>query len=162
MAHATSPGRTIGRLVAYSVSVALLTMVLVPVTWERPRDSFPLSSYPMFAGARERVSRVATVVGITSEGERVILDPWLIGASDEVILASATVWRAVADRGDSSNRLCREVADRLASRPGRVSPKPQRLEVAVERFDTVTYFRGDTAPLTRDVVARCPLPEEQP
>lgn len=162
MADTTSLRGLGTRVLAYTVGLAALAGVIAPMTWERPRDSFPLSSYPMFSSSRDRESQIATVVGVDFEGERVVLDPWLIGGSDEVILASATVWRAVAGGSESSERLCREVAERLESRSHSAAPVPEWLEVAAERFDTVAYFRGETAPKARDVFARCRVARGEP
>lgn len=146
------------RVVPYVVMAALLTAVLVPLGWVGSRDSFPLSSYPMFSHTRDRQSPVATVVGIDERGRRVILDPWLIAGSDEVILASATVWRAVRRGQPSSNRLCAEVATRVATDPGRPGASLTRLEVVVEYFDTIAYFNGEREPLERRVSADCTVP----
>lgn len=148
------------RLFPYTVSAAVLAAVLAPVSWEPSRDSFPLSSYPMFSEARGGESRIATVVGIDERGQRVILDPRLIGGTDEVILASATVWQAVAGGPESSMRLCDEVARRVAARSRGRHAALTRLEVVVERFDTVAYFQGSDEPLKRQVSAHCPVPRE--
>ena len=75
-------------------------------------DSFPLSTYPMFAGDRDRVAPVAAVVAV--EGDEVSrLSSELIGGTDEPMLAAETVVHTIRDGHASA--LCAEVADRAAT-----------------------------------------------
>ena len=74
------------RLYAVVVIAVLAFAVSAPVFWERGRDSFPLSSYPMFA--RPSTSALITMeyaVAITRDGERVVV------GHDEDRLARAEV-----------------------------------------------------------------------
>lgn len=134
----------------YVALLAVLVVMLAPVV--RDRDSYPGSTYPMFARDRGATSNVATVVGRADDGTVERLTPQLIGGTDEVVLAVETAARAVRAGGGRPVALCREVATRLArSRPGIVT-----VEVRVETHDAVAYFTDDRRePAAVDVRATC-------
>jgi hypothetical protein len=128
-------------------AIALVALVAAPLAVGTAYDSFPLSTYPMFAGDRARVASVATVVGVGPDGvER--LSSQEIGGTDEPMLAAETVARAVA-RGQA-DALCAEVARRVRAGHG-----ADRLEVVTERYDTLAWFDGGHEPLERTVHASC-------
>ena len=110
-----------GRKLAAVWSVSLLAAVLLPVVqnWrEKPRDSFPLSHYPMFSQERGETYRMHHAVGITTDGERVPISYRRIGtggfnavrrqlrrmarSDDAALLQAYTV--AIAERVAASNR----------------------------------------------------------
>jgi hypothetical protein len=130
--------------------VCLAVVGVVPVALDR--DSFPLSTFPMFASRRTSSETVDTAVAV--DGLRVWrLDPERIGATDEVILAGATVSDAV--NAGHADRLCDDIARRVAS----AGPDEAiAIEVVTERYDAVEWFGGNRAPLARVVHARCPVP----
>jgi hypothetical protein len=112
------------------VSVTMLAAVLWPLTRDPEReDSFPLSTYPMFAFDR-RDARVALhyVVAVGPGGARRHVPPSLV-ANREPMQAMMTVRRAV-EHGQQA-RLCAEVAGRVAH-DGRFAA-----------HDTVTIVFGD-------------------
>ncbi len=136
------------------VSLVTLAAVLSPLVRDPEReDSFPLSTYPMFAFDR-RDARVALhyVVAVGPGGARRHVPPSLV-ANHEPMQAMMTVRRAV-ELGQQA-RLCAEVAGRVAHD---------------ERFaahDAVTIVFGDhraVAYLTQGVrgpetvLARCAIP----
>lgn len=128
---------------------AVALAVAAPALRPDPPDGFPLSSYPMFSSERGARVSLATAVGITGGGEVVRLDPQRIGGGDEVMLAAATVSRAVAAGPEASAQLCREIADRVAV-DGVVA-----VEVRVETYESVAWFSGDRAPLGVAALATC-------
>jgi hypothetical protein len=132
------------------VSAALTAAVFAPVLRDPPRDSFPLSTYPMFTAPRERVW-VHVVVGLDAQGGELRLGPAAL-ATDEVMQASQTVARAVR-RGKKARRaLCAEVAARVPE----LAPRIVRVEVRSLQFDSVGYFtRPDEGPLQSKRRARC-------
>lgn len=125
-------------------------MVVAPALRPTPRDGFPLSTYPMFAADRGREAAVVTAVGVDRDDAVERLDPETIADSDEVMLAAATVRRAVAAGTDA--RLCVEIAERLSGGGVRA------VEIRTETYDAVAYFDGDTEPLTATVHERCEVP----
>jgi hypothetical protein len=132
-------------------AVVAAVLVVAPTLRQPPRDSFPLSTYPMFAADRGPVAAVNTVLGIDAGGVARTLSPELIGGSDEVILAAATVTNAVR-RGDAT-ALCRAVAERAAT--GERAGEWRRFEVVTHRYDTVAYLSGDREPVDAVVHAEC-------
>ncbi len=135
------------RRVASVVSVAAIVVVLSPAWVER--DSYPLSTYPMFSYRRDRTAVVDTAVGYDAAGQRVRLTPTIIAGGSEVIHAAVTVSTAIA-QGDT-DALCREMAARVRSR----RPPLVRIEVVSETHDVVTYFEGDKTPASVMVHASC-------
>jgi hypothetical protein len=131
--------------------VCLVVVGAVPVVLDR--DSFPLSTFPMFASRRTSSETVDTAVAVS--GDRVWrLDPERIAATDEVILAAATVSNAIYSGHGA--RLCEEIARRVASAGPR---EATGVEVVTERYDAVKWFAGERTPLERVVHARCLVPE---
>ncbi len=138
----------------YALAVTLLfgAAVLSPLFRSPPRDSYPLSNYPMFSDRLESVNDVRTAVGLGPDGERELLSPRLIGGSDEVMMAVQTVGDAV--RAGTTAELCHTIASRVA----RAGYPLAVVEVVTERHDSVDYFRGRDLPLATEVHARCEVP----
>ncbi|MEO8693840.1 MAG: hypothetical protein ABI658_10000 [Acidimicrobiales bacterium] len=137
---------------AYVVSLAALALVFSPVLRPSQRDSFPLSTYPMFSYDRGRQSALPTAVGVTVDGEIQRLSPELISGGYEPVRAFATVEASIA-KGDTAD-LCREIAERtVKSRSGDFVA----IEVVTEVHDVVGWFQGDKEPSQRVVHARCAL-----
>ena len=74
------------RGVATAASVLAVLAVLSPALHER--DSYPLSTYPMFSQDRGRVATIPTAVGFRADGSRNRRSPALIAGGIEVIPAS--------------------------------------------------------------------------
>ncbi len=133
--------------------IGLLALVAVvgvfPVVADR--DSFPLSTYPMFSTRRTTTEPVTTAVGVDADGTIVRLSPTLIAGTDEVVSASVTVSRAIGS--GRSSALCADIARRLVGSGRELS----FVEVVTETFDSVRWFEGDHRPVARVVHARCPL-----
>lgn len=131
-----------------AAGVVVIGLGVVPLALER--DSFPHSTYPMFSWRRSAVTAVDTAVATGPGNERWRLDPTRLAATDEVILAAATVSRHV--RAGTAAVLCDEIAERVAS-DGPAGAAA--VEVVTERFDAVAWFRGERTPLERIVHVRC-------
>jgi hypothetical protein len=128
------------------VTAAAAAAVLAPAVWPDASDGFPISTYPMFTAERGRVVGLDTVV-LERDGRRERLSPALVGGADEIVLAAATVQRAIAGGPATVERLCREVAGRL-DRAGTV-------EVVTEVYDTVELLQHGAEPLERRVHGAC-------
>jgi len=63
---------------AYIVSGCAVVLVFSPVLRPSQRDSYPLSTYPMFSYERGRESALPTAVGVTADGTIRRLSPELI------------------------------------------------------------------------------------
>lgn len=138
-----------GRRLATAVSVLAVLAVLSPALHER--DSYPLSTYPMFSHDRGRVATIDTAVGVHADGTWERLNPNLVAGGIEVIHAAVTVTESVR-RGDTP-ALCAEIAARVASSSARRDVVA--VEVVSETHDVVTWFDGPDVPLSRTVHATC-------
>jgi hypothetical protein len=136
------------RAAATVVSVLAVAAVLSPALHER--DSYPLSTYPMFSYDRGRLAVIDTAVGWDTSGRRRRLNPTLIAGGIEVIRAAVTVSRSI--RNGDTDVLCAEIAERAAGRLDLV-----RVEVVSETHDVVSYFADSTEPLAVTVHASCPV-----
>jgi hypothetical protein len=144
------PVTVLGRRATVAAAV-LAGVLLAPALVATRYDSFPLSTYPMFAGDRDRVAPVSTVVAVSGEGtER--LSSHLIGGSDEPMLAAETVVHAIRD--GTTDELCREVAQRAVGS----ELSGRTLEVVTELYDSRAWFDGEREPVDRTVFAECTVP----
>jgi hypothetical protein len=133
------------------VTLAVGAVVLAPAVWPHASDGFPLSTYPMFTYERGRVVAIDTVVLVAGDRtER--LSPELIAGTDEPVLASATVSRAIVGGPAALDRLCHEVVDRLEDGRG------GEVEVVTETYDTIELLRRGAPPVQTVVHGRCPGP----
>ena len=137
------------QLAAIVVSVVVAVVVVQPAFRSPPRDSYPLSNYPMFAQELGTVADANTVVGVTPAGEERKLSPRLIARTDEVIQAEGFVYSQLST--GNADGLCRDVAQRVADR-GPVDVV--EIEVLTFRQDAVAYWQGDRDPDVT-VHARC-------
>ena len=129
--------------------LALVTLaalvVLSPLARDPKSDTYPLSTYPMFASNRGEEHRIATVVEVLPDGTTGRLSPELIAGTDELVLTAVTVGRSV--RGGQAETLCREVAVRLG--PGRIA------RVQTERHNVIALIADDALPLAIEIHAEC-------
>ena len=140
------------RGVATAASVLAVLAVLSPALHER--DSYPLSTYPMFSHDRGRVATIPTAVGYRADGARVRLSPDLVAGGIEVIHAAVTVDESVR-RGDTP-ALCAEIAARVARAASRRDVV--RVEVVSETHDVIAWFDGAGEPSAVTVHASCAVP----
>ena len=113
-ARATGDAARSGRVVASVVSLALLGATLAPLLRDPHEDSFPLSTYPMFATKRPTQQTFRYALGVTNHGERRTLDPHLIGSG--AILQALKVMEMALSRGKTeATALCQQIAARVAA-----------------------------------------------
>jgi len=136
--------RTSVRLRRRLVTAVVLLAVVSPVL--RDRDSFPLSTYPMYASTRPDVVAFPTVVGREADGRRVRLSLQAIARTDDALIGQARVDQAI-DEG-RAGALCADVA-------GRVPEAVTRIEVVTERHDVVHLVGGHGSLVDRAVHATC-------
>jgi hypothetical protein len=128
------------RRVAHLFSAGLLLCVLLPLGWPPPRDSFPLSSYPMFA--RERRSALVSAVyavAFDADGARRWVPPRLV-ASAEVLQARAVLERAAAGGKPAVDALCLSIARRMVA----AGESAVELRIVRASHDAIAFFeRGE-------------------
>ncbi len=134
-------------------TIAAVVSLFIPVALDR--DSFPLSTYPMYSRARPSEVAFVTAVGVGSTGEVQRLSLGLIGDSDDPLIVAGELRAAVAD-GRAEQR-CTEIADRLDSaRPNDVAAgRSVAVEVVTERHDVIAQVAGRPSEIDRVVHARC-------
>ena len=124
--------------------VTVLAVVLSPAV--TGHDSFPLSSYPMYAFQRSRTDRFQAVLGESSTGEVKPLSLRLVADTDDPLIAEALVAQAIGS--GTVARLCEQVA-------GRVGPGIERVLVVEEVHDVIERARRAPSLQDRVVHAAC-------
>jgi hypothetical protein len=128
------------------VVAAVLVVLVLPLV--RNHDSFPLSTYPMYAGTRSGVETLPAVLSTDRDGRVERLSTATIARSDDPLITTALLRQAI--RSGRAETLCGEIARRAPS--GTVT-----IEVVEERLDLVASAAGDDEVLDRTVHARCPV-----
>jgi hypothetical protein len=112
----------------------------------RNHDSFPLSTYPIYASARPREATFVTAHGQGADGSSRRLSIGVIARTDDPLIAASRVADAVeAGRADE---LCAEIAARAPS-------EVEAVVVVRELHDVVDGARGEDSLLHREQLARC-------
>lgn len=123
-------------------------IVLFPLTHDPRHDSYPLSTYPMFAPNRGAVLNIDTVVRVDSDGVVHRLDPFAISGTDEIVTASVVAVKAI--RRGQADLLCQEVAERIGDPSSTV-------EVRTELVNTIDVVDHHAEPIDVTVWASCRL-----
>ena len=132
--------------VRWLVTAVVAAVVFAPAVLPDASDGFPISTYPMFTSDRGRVMALDTAVLVDGD-ERERLSPGAISGTDEVVLASTTVRRAIAGGDAALERLCHDIAGRVDG--------PGEVQVVTEVHDTVDLIRERRPPTSVTVHARC-------
>jgi hypothetical protein len=149
------------RLYAAAVSIALLLAVLYPILRDPEDDSFPLSTYPMFARNRSRLAKVDAALALGRGGMETALSPLLIG-SPETMLAIHILTKSVHAGERSARDLCRAIAARVAKSADPELSGARQVALVTETIDVVQYAGGVRAPRDREVHTRCRIPRGKP
>jgi len=113
-----------------------------------PRDSFPLSHYPMFSAARPNVLDVTHLVGRTGDGQRIGLPCSLLGPGGMNQHRKQVRRAALRGRGDP---LVRRAARRVARRP--LYAEVVAVELVTCGYRLVDWFDGTARPVSETVHA---------
>ncbi|TPV93078.1 MAG: hypothetical protein B7733_22370 [Myxococcales bacterium FL481] len=152
-----SPGPAVARWRIASLiwGVGLVAAVAWPMTWDGTRDSFPLSSYPMFTKARSQVTSYS-MRAVSTGGQRKAIPPEFVSDGTEVMLAVATIRRAARGGPKTRGRLCARVAA-LAAADDRFAAF-DTIELHRDRFDPVAYANRGERVADNQILASCPIP----
>lgn len=143
------------RLLAYGYGLGMALVVGLKGFGDPVEDdSYPLSTYPMFARPRGKPV-LHLMEGLDFEGRAVRLKPELV-ANREVMQAAATVRRAVARGEPAMQQLCARVAGRVSASPSHTGVVVVRILSA--RFDPIAYFSTGSEPESRVEQFRCAVP----
>jgi hypothetical protein len=140
--------------VAFALAIALAT--LAPVFRDAGDDSFPFSTYPMFA----RTLDTRWLLFAEGVGKRVTqrLGPELV-ANDEPMQAMRTLKLAHRQGQPALDRLCGRIAERVAASQALVSVK--RVRITRGLFDPIAYFEVLAEPVKREVLVECRVRRNQ-
>ena len=137
----------VSTVVSIVVSIVLVGATLAPMLRSPDRDSFPLSTYPMFAARRPLVTAIDFAYGVTGTGERRTLSPRMLGTR-EVLQAAAMLDRATAGGPKALKPLCEQIAVRVASEPRFADVATIRIVEGT--YDAVEYLVRDAPGVEHD------------
>jgi hypothetical protein len=148
-----SPGVERSKRIAVLASLLMVGAVLWPVqqNWrETPKDSFPLSYYPMFTAKRRPVETFYYLVGYDGAGNRFYLPHTFAGDGGH-----NAVRRQVNKtiREGRAEELAQKVAGRLAERKTGKWSRIVSVDVMKGRFSVDDYFHGKKDPVSEVIQA---------
>ncbi len=144
--------------IAGGVSILMICAVLVPVVenWrERPRDSFPLSYYPMFTAIHPDTQRENYLVGFDRQRNRYLIHHSYVGPGG-LVRVRRTIINRMISRGQAA-QLCRSVAAEIARRRSRALSPVATVEVMTGTYRHSEYFAGNKTPDSEQVRGSCPV-----
>jgi hypothetical protein len=139
------------RFCGYGVGLGVVVLTAMPLLGRADADSYPLSTYPMFARHLENPT-VHFVERLDEKGRARRLTPEQV-AGNEVMQSYKTIRRAVREGPEAVEKLCRSIAGRLAKREKR--GRSVRLRVVTARFEPVAYFTESAPAEERTVEGTC-------
>lgn len=142
-----------GRTRAYVLGFGATLLVLSPLA-TGAADSFPISTFPMFARAPGTPTLYA-VLGIATDGSEQRLPPALV-ASGEVLQTKVMIERSVQGGQSAMDELCRAIAKRVAD--SNAASTLRYIDIVRRRYDPVAYFVSGPLPLEQERLLRCAVP----
>lgn len=139
------------RVWAYLVGFGMLGAVAAPGFGPPGDDSYPISTYPMFARPKAK-TLLSFAEGVDAGGRPIRLPPEFV-ANDEPMQAAHTVHRAIRGGAERRERLCRRIAERVALDAELAAVISVRLVQG--KFDSVGYFLGQSEPEHRAIHREC-------
>jgi len=136
-----------------AVTAGVVAALVAPVVLDR--DSFPLSTYPMYSRARGEAVTFATAQAVDADGNSSTLTLGVIGNSDDPLIVAGELRDAI--RNDRAEQRCEEIAQRAADWSG-LPAGSTTIEVVTERHDVVVQVEGGDSILERTVHATCEVP----
>jgi hypothetical protein len=141
------------RLLAYGLGLGAPVAVLSPL-FTGAADSFPLSTYPMFAQARGQPT-LYTVVARAVSGREERLSPALLG-SKEVLQAKVLIQRSVEAGPEALAQLCEDTAARVVAAPE--FAEARSVAIVARQYDPLDYFLKGPVPIAEQDIFECALP----
>jgi hypothetical protein len=133
--------------------VGVLLAVASPVLRGPTEDSFPLSTYPMFARVIEH-PWLTIAEGLDGRGIPVRLPPELV-ASDEPMQAMRTLSVTAGQGRRALRQLCTRIAERVAGSERFAAV--ERVRIVRARFNPLAYFDGSSTPEAVEKLSACPV-----
>lgn len=132
-------------------TVVVVVLMVLPVIVDR--DSFPLSTYPMYSRARPAEVTIPSAIGFDRDGSEHRLTLQVIGGSDDPLIVAGELRTAIA-RGRAPDR-CPAIAERASESLADLDLV--RIEVVMERHDVVAQVTGESSLRDRRVYAECSI-----
>ena len=132
------------------VTAGVVAALVAPVALDR--DSFPLSTYPMYSRSRAKAVTFATAQAVDANGVTSTLTLGVIGDSDDPLIVAGELRDAIRD-GRAGER-CEEISERAAVWSG-LPTEISSIEVVTERHDVVVRVEGGQSLVERTVHASC-------
>ncbi len=133
---------------AVLVSVFIIALILSPImeNWaSKPKDSFPLSYYPMFSKKRKATYGLYYFVGYDSVQNRYKI-PYKIAGTGGFNQVRRQIKKEA--RSDRANAFTLKVAERIARKKGYPYSKLVRIELVKGYYHLENYFsKKDTLPV---------------
>jgi hypothetical protein len=150
MPHAGGGRATVPRWPNIALALAVVLATLAPIFRDARQDSFPFSTYPMFA----RTLNTRWLLFAEGVGKRVTerLGPELV-ANDEPMQAMRTLKLAHEQGPPALRQLCVRIAERVAAADSLGSVK--RVRITRGLFDPIAYFEVLAEPAKREVLVEC-------
>lgn len=135
------------------ITAGVVAALVAPVALDR--DSFPLSTYPMYSRTRGDTVVFVTAHAVSTDGAMSTLTLGVIGDSDDPLIVASALRDAV--REDRALARCTEIARRAADWAG-LPADAVSIEVVSERHDVVAQVEGQPSVIDRTVHASCEVP----
>jgi hypothetical protein len=139
------------RVIVLMFGLGLVAATAAPAFRAPEQDSYPFSTYPMFARPRGKPV-LYTAEGLARGANPIALPPKLV-ANGEVMQALQTLRRAAEGGPRSLRRLCERIATRVGETPEHAAVR--KVQIVRQRFDPIVYFERGPAPEERKVLRRC-------
>jgi hypothetical protein len=142
-----------GRVLAYVAGFGATALVLSPLL-TGTADSFPVSTYPMFA-RRPGMLVLYSVLVTASDGSEQRLSPSVVG-SGEVLQTKALIARSVELGPAAMAELCQGTAER--ARAATPEAPDGYVDIVRRNYDPIAYFVSGPLPVDQERLFRCALP----
>jgi hypothetical protein len=143
-------GRWLGLFIGCGATLAVLSPVFEGVAG----DSFPISSYPMFARPRGQPTLYAAV-GRDVTGKEIRLPAAVLGSS-EVLQTKVLIERSVQGGPRAMQSSCNSIAERVAASPD--AARLRSIELVRRRYDPIAYFVSGPSPIEQERLMSCKVP----
>lgn len=131
--------------------VAVVLASAAPLLRDPRHDSYPFSTYPMFARILQQ-PQLTFALGLRRSDPPLRLPPELV-ANDEPMQAMRTLKLTASAGPEALGRLCATIAER-ASRDPRFADV-RRVRIARARFDPLRYFESDAPAPDPETLVEC-------
>ena len=138
---------------AVGLSLLLITLAIWPVrqNWTaKPKDSFPLSHYPMFSKDRGGKAEMTYLLGVDGMGKRRYLPYALAGTGGMNQVRKLILKRAKKDPVS----LCQSVAKAVA-RSKDLAGSVRMVKIVESEFVFDRFFAGDQTPENTRILCSC-------